>query len=73
MKPAFISDKIYDILKWIVLVFSPALETFFGVVGTSLGFEHTQIVLTIWTAANACMGTILGISNLAYKEAMKEE
>lgn len=61
------SNKVYDILKWIAIVFLPALTTFVGVILTSLDIANSEIILTIMTAAGTFLGTILGISNLNYK------
>ena len=65
------SNKMYDFLKWFSLIFLPALITFAGVVMKTLDFQYTAIVLTIATAFNTFLGTILGISNYNYNK--KEE
>ena len=65
------SNKLYDVLKWITLVFLPALTTLVGVILNCFNVECTQIVLTIMTAITTFMGAILGISNISYKN--KEE
>ena len=65
------SNKIYDILKWITLVFLPALTTLVGVILNTFNIECTDIVLTIMTAVTTFMGAVLGISNINYKK--KEE
>ncbi len=62
------SNKIYDILKWIAIVFLPALTTFVGVVLTSLNVGNSEIVLTIMTGFATFLGTILGVSNIKYKK-----
>lgn len=62
------NNKVYDILKWIVIVFLPALITFSGIVMNTLNFQYTDIVLTIATAFNTFLGTILGISNINYQK-----
>lgn len=62
------SNKMYDILKWITLIFLPALITFAGVVMNTLNFQYANIVLTIATAFNTFLGTLLGISNIQYKK-----
>lgn len=61
------SNKVYDILKYIALIFLPALTTFIGVVLTALNVECTDIVLTIMTAFDVFLGTVLQISNINYK------
>lgn len=63
-----LSNKVYDILKWIALVALPALTTFYGVVGTTLNIPHTQEVLTIAVAFDAMLGTLLGISTSKYNK-----
>ena len=65
------SNKVYDILKWITLVFLPALTTLVGVILNTFNIECTDIVLTIMTAVTTFMGAVLGISNINYKK--KEE
>ena len=61
------SNKVYDVLKWISLVFLPALITFAGVVMNSFQWEYTDIALTIAVAFNTFLGTVLGVSNITYK------
>lgn len=63
-----LSNKTYDILKWIALVALPALTTFYGVVGATCNIPHTQEVLTIAVAADTLMGTLLGISTNKYNK-----
>lgn len=58
---------IYDKLKWFCLVGLPALITFFGVLGSTLEWDFTQMVITIAVAFNTMLGTMLGISNIRYK------
>ena len=65
------SNKVYDVLKWITLVFLPALTTLTGVIPNTFNVSCTDIVLTIMTAVTTFMGAVLGISNINYKK--KEE
>ena len=62
------SNKVYDVLKWIAIVFLPALTTFVGVILSSLSVENSDIILTIMTAFGTFLGTILGVSNIKYKK-----
>lgn len=62
------SNKVYDILKWIALVFIPALITFYGVVGNVLNIPCTDIVLTIMGAFDVFLGSLLGISSAKYNK-----
>lgn len=62
------SNKTYDILKWIALVGLPALTTFYGVVGATLHIPYTQEVITIAVAFDTMLGAMLGISNANYNK-----
>lgn len=61
------SNKVYDVLKWVAIVFLPALITFVGVVLTSLNVSNSEVVLTILTGFSTFLGSVLGISNINYK------
>ena len=63
-----LSNKAYDILKWIALVALPALITFYGVVGAACCIPYTDTVLTIAVAFDTMMGTMLGISSNNYNK-----
>lgn len=65
-----LSNKTYDVLKWLVWVFLPALGVFLGVLGQTLGWENTDTALTILTAFTTFLGAITGVSN---REFNKEE
>lgn len=64
-------NKVYDVLKWITLVFMPALITLVGVILNCFDIQYTDIVLTIMTAVETFMGSVLGISNINYKNTSK--
>lgn len=61
------SNKVYDVLKWMTLVFLPAVTTLIGVILKCFNVECTDIVLTIMTAVTTFSGSLLGISNINYK------
>lgn len=63
-----LSNKTYDILKWVALVGIPAFATFFGVLGNTFNWENTQAWLTVIVAFDVMLGTMLGISNINYKK-----
>ena len=62
------SNKVYDILKWVDLVFIPALIVFYGVIGNVLNIPNTEIVLTIMGAFDVFLGSLLGISSTKYNK-----
>ena len=65
-----LSDKIYQILKWGLIIFIPALITLIGTLGQIYNFDTETIVLTI-SAISTFLGVITGISNYNYKKGDK--
>lgn len=63
-----LSNKTYDVLKWLVWVFLPALGVFLGVLGQTLGWGNTDVLLTILTAFTAFLGAITGVSNREFNK-----
>ena len=57
-----IPDRAYDILKWAGLIALPAVAAFTGTVGMALGWEHTDVAVTIITATGTLVGALLGVS-----------
>ena len=68
------SNKAYDIWKAIAQIILPALITLYGVIGTTLEIPNTEAVITIATAVDTCLGTILAkLSSDYHKEIGKGE
>ena len=60
------SNKVYDILKWIALVVLPALATLYLALSGIWGLPYgDQIVGTI-TAIDTFLGALLGVSSINY-------
>ena len=62
-----LSDRLYKIFKWGLIIFIPALITLIGTLGQIYGFETEKIVLTI-SAISTFVGVITGISNYNYNK-----
>lgn len=63
-------NKIYDFLKWSLMIFVPALITLIGTLGQIYNFDTEIIVLTI-SAIATFLGAITGISSYNYKKEEK--
>ena len=61
------SNKVYDVLKWISMVVIPSFIT---MLGTILKVANTNVILIIIGAVATCLGSILKKSNMDY---MKRE
>ncbi len=63
-----LSNKTYDILKWIAQILLPAAGTLYFALSKIWGLPYaTEIVGTI-TAVDTFMGALLGISSAKYKK-----
>lgn len=61
------SNKVYDVLKWILMVaIAPTISLITGL-GELYGFDTTLIVGTISLVATF-LGALMGISNIKYKK-----
>lgn len=66
------SNKIYNIIKYCLFIFIPALSLLISTLGGIYGFETETIILTI-DAISLFIGTITGISNYNYNKESKGE
>lgn len=64
-------SKLYDVLKWLVLIVIPALTTFYAVLDNIFGCGYAETVTTISAAACTCIGAIIGISTAQYNKELK--
>lgn len=62
-----LSDKAYEILKWIVVIVMPAVTTFYGALAPVWGFENADKVLTTMAAVTTLMGALVGVSTMSYR------
>lgn len=67
------SNKVYDILKYIAFVFYPAVVALVGTILTALNYANTEVVLIIMAGVETFLGAILGYSNVQYKKKVGEE
>lgn len=60
------SNKLYDILKWVAQVALPALGTLYFALAGIWGFPYGEEIVGTITAIDAFLGVILGISSKQY-------
>ena len=60
-----LNDDWYQAIKWLVLIFLPALNTLIFVIGGELGYDLSTLN-NILTAISAFLGTVVGVSTLDY-------
>lgn len=67
-----LSDKSYNILKWISLYLLPAAGTLYFALAGIWGFPYGEQIVGTITAVDTFSGVILGISNANYKKKTEE-
>ena len=63
-----LSNKTYDILKWIALYLLPALGTLYFALSGIWGLPYGEQIVGTITAADTFLGVLLGISSATYKK-----
>ena len=63
-----ISNKAYDILKWVGLICLPGLAWFVGQVGPVWGMAYVDATVTTLNAAGTLLGILIGVSTVNYKK-----
>ena len=67
-----LSDKVYNVLKWLALVLLPALGAlYFGLAGI-WGFPYGEQIVGTITVIDTFLGVILGISTIQYNKSKEE-
>jgi len=62
-----ISNRAYDVLKWVAQYLLPALGTLYFALSTIWGLPYGEQVVGTVTAVDTFLGVILGISTVSYK------
>ena len=63
-----LTDKTYNILKWVALVLLPALGTLYFALAGIWGFPYGEQIVGTITAIDTFLGVILGISTVQYNK-----
>ena len=62
------SNKMYDILKWVALVALDAVGVFYNGISKIWGLPCGDEVLETCTALSLFLGTIIGVSSVSYNK-----
>ena len=65
-------NKVYDVLKWIALIFLPAVAVLYGALAPVWGWAYPDEIVYTITAVDTFLGALLGISNINYKKDVSE-
>ena len=67
------SNKVYDILKYITQIIIPAVATLYFALAGIWGFPYGEQIVGTLTAIDTFLGALLGISNIRYQARLEEE
>lgn len=62
------SNKVYDVLKWIAQIALPAVGTLYAALAGIWGAPYGEEVVGTILAVDTFLGALLGISTAAYKK-----
>lgn len=63
-----ISNKTYDVLKWVAQYLLPASGTLYFALANIWGFPYGEEIVGTITAVDAFLGVLLGISSAQYNK-----
>lgn len=66
------SNKVYDILKYVAQIALPAFGTLYFALSSIWGLPYGEQVVGTVTAIDTCLGTLLMISNVQYNKSNKK-
>lgn len=67
------SNKVYDVLKFIAQIVLPAIGTLYFALARIWGFPYAEEIVGTITAVDAFLGALLGISTAQYNKTQEEE
>lgn len=68
------SDRTYNVLKWVSMICIPAVVTFLTTVLPAVGVEASvsNVVITVVGAVGTLLGTLIGISTYQYNKHIED-
>lgn len=66
------SNKTYDVLKFIAQIVLPALGTLYGALAPLWNLPYSEQVVGTIVAVDAFLGALLGLSSVQYYKGLKE-
>lgn len=60
------SNKVYDVLKWVVMIVLPAIATLYSALTGIWGLPYGDQIVSTITAANTFLGAVLMLSSVQH-------
>lgn len=68
-----LNDKVYNVLKWLALIFFDAIGVFYKTIAMIWHLPYGDEVLNTCAAISVLIGSLIGISTVAYLRDKKGE
>ena len=68
-----LTNKTYDILKWIAQILLPAAGTLYFALSKNWGFPYSTEVVGTIAAIDTFLGALLGISTAQYNKSLEDQ
>ncbi len=68
-----VSNKVYDVLKWVAMVGLPALTALWLTLANIWGFPYAEAIGATMAAVTTFLGALLGISSIQYQKRLGGE
>lgn len=62
-----LSNKMYDVLKWVVIIVLPAIAALYSGLAGIWGWPYAEEVVSTISCITVFLGAVLGFSTLQYK------
>ena len=62
-----LSNKMYDLLKWVVIIVLPAIAALYSGLAGIWGWPYAEEVVSTISCITVFLGAVLGFSTLQYK------
>ena len=66
------SNKTYEILKWIAMIVLPAIGTLYFALASIWGLPYGEQIVGTITAVDAFLGALLGVSTAQYRKTIQK-
>ena len=66
------SNKVYDILKWVIAIVMPAAAVLYGNLGPDWGWYNPQLIVKTISEIQLFLGTIFAVSCYSYAKGGRE-
>ena len=68
-----LNNKVYDVMKWVVMIVLPALSALYVGLGSICGWSYIEQVAGSISCVTVFLGALLGISSSNYKKSTLDE